>query len=91
MYLHVYRHYMYTDTTRQSYDTYTHTGSDNDLEYFVRACGDILGVTSKLLQDRRTGKHILEYIFGQLVVFKKSSQVLPIAYYICIQWMMNVI
>lgn len=50
-------------------------GTDNDLEYYVRECGAILGVTRKLPSDKTTGKHILEYIFAQLVEFKKSSQV----------------
>ena len=62
-----------------------HAGTDSDLEYFVRACGDIVGVTSKLTQDGRTGKHVLEYIFAQLVEFKKSSQV-PHG----VLWMMNI-
>ena len=52
-----------------------YTGSDSDLEYFVRECGKVLGVTSKLPQELKTGKGILEFIFAQLVEFKKSSQV----------------
>jgi len=50
-------------------------GTDSDLEYFVRECGEILGVTSKLPQENKTGKHILEYIFAQIAEFKKSGQV----------------
>ena len=41
----------------------------------MRECGDVLGVNRKLAQEKRTGKHILEYIFFQLVEFKKSCQV----------------
>ena len=37
-------------------------GTDDDLEYYVRECGDILGVTTKLKPDTRDAKHILEYI-----------------------------
>ena len=51
------------------------TGTDEDLEYYVRECGDILAVTSKLPQDSRDAKHILEYIFAQVVEFKKLNQV----------------
>ena len=51
------------------------SGSDDDLEYYVRECGDILGVTSNLPQDSRDAKHILEYIFTQVVEFKKLNQV----------------
>lgn len=50
-------------------------GSDDDLEYYVRECGDILGVTSNLPQDSRDAKHILEYIFTHVVEFKKLNQV----------------
>ena len=53
----------------------TFAGGESDLEYYVRECGDILGVTSKLASDKRTGKHILEHVFAQLVEFKKSGQV----------------
>lgn len=51
------------------------SGSDDDLEYYVRECGDILGVTSNLPQDSRDAKHVLEYIFAQVVEFKKLNQV----------------
>lgn len=50
-------------------------GSDDDLEYYVRECGDILGVTTNLAQDKRDAKHILEHIFTQVVEFKKLNQV----------------
>ena len=50
-------------------------GSDDDLEYYVRECGDILGVTSKLAADCRDAKHILDHIFAQVVEFKKLNQV----------------
>jgi hypothetical protein len=42
------------------------TGNDDDLEYFVREAGDILGVTSQLELSKRDGKHILEYIFRKV-------------------------
>ncbi|XP_052684232.1 intraflagellar transport protein 52 homolog [Crassostrea angulata] len=52
----------------------TNKCSDDDLEYYVRECGDILGVTSNLPQDSRDAKHILEYIFTHVVEFKKLNQ-----------------
>lgn len=50
-------------------------GTEDDLEYYVRECGDILGVGSKLPADCRDAKHILDYIFHQVVEFKKLNQV----------------
>ncbi|KAK6479445.1 intraflagellar transport protein 52-like protein isoform X1 [Huso huso] len=49
--------------------------TDDDLEFYVRKCGDILGVTSKLDKEQRDAKHILEHIFFQVVEFKKLNQV----------------
>lgn len=51
------------------------TGTDDDLEFYVRKCGDILGVTGKLDKEKRDAKHILEHIFFQVVEFKKLNQV----------------
>jgi intraflagellar transport protein 52 len=42
------------------------TGTDDDLEYYVREAGDILGVTPLLDQSKRDGKHILEAIFKRV-------------------------
>ncbi|KAL4235510.1 Intraflagellar transport protein 52 [Mactra antiquata] len=52
----------------------TNKCTDDDLEYYVRECGDILGVTQNLPQDNRDAKHILEYVFTQVVEFKKLNQ-----------------
>ena len=51
------------------------TGSEDDMEYYVRECGEILGVTNKLPADARDAKHILEYILAQVAEFKKLNQV----------------
>lgn len=51
------------------------SGTDDDLEFYIRKCGDILGVTSKLPKEKQDAKHILEYIFFQVVEFKKRNQV----------------
>ena len=50
-------------------------GGDEDLEYYVRECGSILGVHQKLPEDANSGKHILEYILHHVVEFKKFNQV----------------
>ena len=50
-------------------------GTDDDLEYYVRECGDILGISMKLPADSRDAKHILEHVFTQVVEFKKLNQV----------------
>ncbi|KAF5906132.1 myb-related protein B, partial [Clarias magur] len=52
--------------------------TDDDLEFYVRKCGDILGVTGKLDKEKRDAKHILEHIFFQVVEFKKLNQVIQL-------------
>ncbi|KAL1775276.1 intraflagellar transport protein 52-like isoform X3 [Sigmodon hispidus] len=48
--------------------------TEEDLEFYVRKCGDILGVTSKLPKGQQDAKHILEHIFFQVVEFRKLNQ-----------------
>lgn len=50
----------------------TNKCNDNDLEYYIRECGDILGVTNKLDVKERDAKHVLHHIFSQIVQFKKA-------------------
>ncbi|KAK7081804.1 Intraflagellar transport protein 52 [Halocaridina rubra] len=52
----------------------TNKCKDEDLEYFIRECGEILGVIGKLPVTSRDAKHILEYVFTQIVEFKKLNQ-----------------
>ncbi|XP_047202333.1 intraflagellar transport protein 52 homolog [Girardinichthys multiradiatus] len=52
----------------------TNKCTDDDLEFYVRKCGEILGATPKLDKDQRDAKHILEHIFFQVVEFKKLNQ-----------------
>ncbi|XP_075022433.1 intraflagellar transport protein 52 homolog isoform X2 [Calonectris borealis] len=52
----------------------TNKCTDDDLEFYVRKCGDILAVTSKLPKEKQDAKHILEHIFFQVVEFKKLNQ-----------------
>ena len=42
------------------------SGNDDDLEYFVREAGEILGVTSQIDPAKRDGKHVLEYILRKV-------------------------
>uniref|UniRef100_A0A8D0P4G4 Intraflagellar transport 52 n=1 Tax=Sus scrofa TaxID=9823 RepID=A0A8D0P4G4_PIG len=53
----------------------TNKCTEDDLEFYIRKCGDILGVTNKLPKDQQDAKHILEHIFFQVVEFKKLNQV----------------
>jgi intraflagellar transport protein 52 len=50
----------------------TNKCNDNDLEYYVRECGDILGISSKLSKENCDAKHILEHVLVQIVEFKKA-------------------
>jgi intraflagellar transport protein 52 len=55
----------------------TNKCTDNDLEFYIRQAGEILGVSEKLGDGKRGAKHILEYVFRQLVNFKKMNQDAP--------------
>ena len=48
--------------------------SDDDLEYFILECGDILNITHDLPVMKRSAKHILEFCLRQLINFKKLNQ-----------------
>ncbi|XP_031809839.1 intraflagellar transport protein 52 homolog isoform X3 [Sminthopsis crassicaudata] len=52
----------------------TNKCTEEDLEFYVRKCGDILGVTNKLQKEQQDAKHVLEHIFFQVVEFKKLNQ-----------------
>ena len=45
-----------------------HSGNDDDLEFFVREAGEVLGVTGQLDSSKRDGKHILEFIFRKVLL-----------------------
>lgn len=53
------------------------SGSDDDLEYYVREAGEILSVTSQLNPAGRSSKHILEFIFKQIVNWKRLNPAAP--------------
>lgn len=48
--------------------------TDDDLDFFVREAGGILGVTPKLDISCRSSKHHLEFIFKELLRFKMMNQ-----------------
>ncbi|KAK4475583.1 hypothetical protein MN116_000860 [Schistosoma mekongi] len=52
----------------------TNKCNEDDLEYYIRECGDILGVSQKLSTDKITSRTIMEVIFNELVEFKKFNQ-----------------
>jgi len=52
----------------------TNKCNNDDLEYYVRECGEILGVSEKLDPTKRDAKHVLEYVFNAIVNWKKLSQ-----------------
>lgn len=52
----------------------TNKCNDDDLDYFIRESGEILGVNSKLKPEHRDAKHVLDYIFKQVCAWKKLNQ-----------------
>ncbi|KAJ3211508.1 Intraflagellar transport protein 52 [Dinochytrium kinnereticum] len=52
----------------------TNKCNDDDLEYYIRECGDILGVTEQVDPEHREARHILDYVFRCIVNWKKLEQ-----------------
>ncbi|KAJ3041030.1 Intraflagellar transport protein 52 [Rhizophlyctis rosea] len=52
----------------------TNKCTDDDLEYYVRECGEILGVTDRLDADKRDARHIVDHVFRSIVQWKKLNQ-----------------
>jgi len=52
----------------------THKCSEDDLEYYIREAGSVLGVTGSLPPDQRDARHVLQHIFLQIVEWKKLNQ-----------------
>ena len=51
----------------------TNKCNNEDLDYFVKECGDILGVSEKV-PNKSNAKSIIRYVLEQLVNFKKLNQ-----------------
>ncbi len=49
----------------------TNKCTDDDIEYYVKECGDILGVSSQV--DSDDPKAILHYIFQEIIKYKSSN------------------
>mmetsp|Transcript_7828 Transcript_7828/g.14176 ORF Transcript_7828/g.14176 Transcript_7828/m.14176 type:complete len:515 (+) Transcript_7828:18-1562(+) len=47
---------------------------DDDLEYYVKEAGEIMGVTGQLPDHEKDAKHVLNHIFTKLVQFKMLNQ-----------------
>ena len=50
----------------------TNKCSDDDIDYYVRECGDILGVSSQV-ENPDDPKAILHYIFQEIIKYKCSN------------------
>lgn len=51
----------------------TNKCTNEDLDYFVKECGDILGVSDKVA-NKSNAKAIIKHVLEQLVNFKKLNQ-----------------
>ncbi|KAJ3292985.1 Intraflagellar transport protein 52 [Rhizoclosmatium sp. JEL0117] len=52
----------------------TNKCNDDDLEYYIRECGEILGVNEKLPEGERSARNVLEHVFASIVNWKKLNQ-----------------
>ena len=50
----------------------TNKCTNEDLDYFVKECGDILGVSEKV--NKNDAKAIIGHVLEQLINFKKLNQ-----------------
>lgn len=50
----------------------TNKCSDNDIDYYIKECGEILGVTSQV-SNPDDPKSILNHIFQEIVKYKSTS------------------
>lgn len=50
----------------------TPAGNNDDLEYYVRECADILGINEKL-EGRKEGRDVLAYVLKAIANWKKLS------------------
>jgi intraflagellar transport protein 52 len=52
----------------------TNRSEPTDIESYIKRAADIMGITARMKEEYRTSAaHILEFVFRQLVHFKKSS------------------
>ncbi|KAL3316265.1 Intraflagellar transport protein 52 [Cichlidogyrus casuarinus] len=60
-------------TTKSKLAQVTNKCNENDLEYYVRECGDVLGIIEKLPPTKVCGKAIMEMIVKELCRFKSCN------------------
>jgi len=51
----------------------TNKCNDEDLEYFIKEAGDLLGVNQLLRLDQREARHVLGHVFKQIAAWKKLN------------------
>ena len=51
----------------------TNKCNDDDLEYFLREAGDLLGVNAQLRPEQRDARHVLAQVFKQIAAWKKLN------------------
>jgi intraflagellar transport protein 52 len=51
----------------------TNKCNDDDLEYFIKEAGDLLGVNAQLRPEARSARHVLAQIFKQVAAWKKLN------------------
>jgi len=47
--------------------------NDDDLEYFIKEAGDVLGISAQLPPHQRTARHVLAQTFKQIAAWKKLN------------------
>jgi intraflagellar transport protein 52 len=58
-------------TERTKLTQLTNKCTDDDLEYYIRECGSILGIMDKLDPEKHDAKNILDYVFKSIANWKK--------------------
>ena len=51
----------------------TNKCKNTDLSYFVRECGDILGISEKVGERRNNPKAIMRHVLESIINFKKLN------------------
>ena len=51
----------------------TNKCNDDDLEYFIKEAGDLLGVNAQLRPEKRDARNVLGQMFKQIAAWKKLN------------------
>jgi intraflagellar transport protein 52 len=49
----------------------TNKCNDEDIEYYILECGQLLGINDHLSKDSRDARHVLDHVFNSIVNWKK--------------------